>query len=85
MNGRMPDHELNVCFLINHLDTGGAQTLLRNIVELDDRSDVNYSVCYAGGESELVSTFESIGVEVHDLGARTEQTHLDPGPLIRPV
>ena len=74
-----------VCFLINNLDTGGAQTLLRNIIELDDRSTVDYTVCYAGGANEFGGQFEALDVEVVDLGARTEQPQFDPRPVVRTV
>ena len=72
-----------VCFLINNLDTGGAQTLLRNIIELDDRSTGSYTVCYAGGTNELGPEFEALDVEVVYLGARTEQPQFDPRPPVR--
>lgn len=75
----------NVCFLVNTLDTGGAQTLLRNIAELDQRSNVTYTVCYAGGPNELGSAFEALDVDVIDLGARTEQPQFDPRPLVRMI
>ena len=80
----MPAYDsIEVCFLINNLDTGGAQTLLRNIIELDDRSTGSYTVCYAGGTNELGPEFEALDVEVVDLGARTEQPQFDPRPLVR--
>ncbi len=77
------DDSLDVCFLINNLDTGGAQTLLRNIIELDDRSTGSYTVCYAGGTNELAPEFEALDVEVVDLGARTDRPQFDPRPLVR--
>lgn len=77
------DDSLTVCFLINNLDTGGAQTLLRNIVELDDQSTGSYTVCYAGGTNELAPEFESLDVEVVDLGARTDRPQFDPRPIVR--
>lgn len=76
---------LDVCFLVNHLDTGGAQTLLRNIVELDDRPNVTYTVCYAGGTDELADEFQALGVDVVDLGARTEPPQFDPRPVLQTV
>src|SRR6056297_1886236 len=76
---------LDVCFLINHLDAGGAQTLLRNIAELDDRSTVSYTVCFAGGPTELGSQFESLGVDVVDLGARIDPPQFDPRPVARTI
>ena len=76
---------LDVCFLINHLDAGGAQTLLRNIAELDDRSTVSYTVCFAGGPNELGSQFEALGVDVVDLGARLDPPQFDPRPVARTV
>lgn len=80
----MPPYDSpEVCFLINNLDTGGAQTLLRNIVELDDRSTGNYTLCYAGGTNELGAEFEALDVEVVDLGARTERPQFDPRPPVR--
>ncbi|MEA1932083.1 MAG: glycosyltransferase [Euryarchaeota archaeon] len=74
---------LDVCFLINHLDAGGAQTLLRNIVALDDRPHVSYTVCYAGGPNEFSSEFETLGVDVVDLGARTDPPQFDPRAVAR--
>jgi len=76
---------LDVCFLINHLDAGGAQTLLRNIVALDDRPTVTYTVCYAGGSNEFGSEFEALGVDVVDLGARTDPPQFDPRAVARTV
>jgi len=76
---------LDVCFLINHLDAGGAQTLLRNIVALDDRPNVTYTVCYAGGPDEFGSEFEALGVDVVDLGARTDTPQLDPRAVARTI
>lgn len=76
---------LDVCFLINHLDAGGAQTLLRNIVALDNRPNVTYTVCYAGGPNEFGSEFETLGVDVVDLGARTDTPQFDPRAVARTI
>jgi glycosyltransferase involved in cell wall biosynthesis len=73
---------MNVCFLINHLDTGGAQTLILNMIESTDRPDIEYTVCYVGGKDEMVSEFVKKGVEVIDFGARTELPQLDPRALV---
>jgi len=81
----MEQEQLNVCFMVNHLDTGGAQTLILDMLEHADRPDVNYTVCYVGGSDDLVAEFESLDVEVVDLGAQTEIPQYDPRPLLRTV
>jgi glycosyltransferase involved in cell wall biosynthesis len=72
---------MNVCFFINQLAPGGAQTLLLNIVShTDGDADVEYTVCSIEGDDTLVPDFEAAGARVMDFGAEFK---FDPRALQR--
>lgn len=65
------------------MGTGGAETLVLEMIRNTRREDVSYTVIYLGGSPGLAPKFEAVGADVESLGARTSPPQLDPRAAIR--
>jgi L-malate glycosyltransferase len=71
-----PGHQVRVLWLIKGLGPGGAERLLVEHAERGDHEHVTYAVARVlSWKDRLVPELEALGVEVHDLGVRSQ---LDP-------
>jgi len=61
---------MHVCHLIDHLDSGGAQSLLLDVVRKSDESRVNYTIC-ALSRADQREHFEKAGATVIDIDAQS--------------
>lgn len=69
MKAAAEERPLRVLMLIDHLDAGGAQSLLVDLVAGMDRSRFRPLVCALRASSIHVPRLQSLGVPVFDLGA----------------
>lgn len=59
---------MNVCYLIDTLANGGAETMLLRLLRANGWDSIDHSVCYMGRSHQLREDFEQIGVKVVDFG-----------------
>lgn len=65
-----------ICFLINHLESGGAQSLIQHVVRASS-ADIDHTVCYFG-DDELATDLEADGATVVGFDANTRIPQFDP-------
>lgn len=63
----MSDNTLRVCHLVHELALGGLENQLCRILEATD-AEIDFTVCYLGGDQSLESEMEAADARVHHLG-----------------
>ena len=78
---RDTDQPIKVCYLINHLAPDGAPTVVESLIREIPADDIEFTVCFFGGDDTLQRTLEDAGARVVNFGARTEYPQFDPRAL----
>jgi glycosyltransferase involved in cell wall biosynthesis len=79
--GPSTDRPIEVCYLINHLAPDGAPTVVESLVEEIGADDIEFTVCFFGGDDTLQSNLEAAGARVRNFGATTDYPQFDPRSL----
>jgi glycosyltransferase involved in cell wall biosynthesis len=69
--------EIDVCYLINEMGTDGASKIVLNLADQASAEDVNFTVCYFGGDDSLRDEIEQTDARVIDYGAVGSLPQLD--------
>lgn len=55
---------MDICFVINSLTQAGAENMVLRIVQKTDEEDIDYTVCYVGGDETLAPKFKAADAHV---------------------
>jgi glycosyltransferase involved in cell wall biosynthesis len=72
---------ISVCYLINKIPPDGAPTVVKNLVEQGQTGNLEFTVCFFGGDDSLRPDLEAADARVVDFGAEGEFPQLDPRAL----